>query len=95
MSHYLQRKRLARRAELEREAEVLRLKRKEEERKKWWAGVELFANTNDEGQSTSSVDDIDRAEVEKNIRRDRYSMDYSRWNQWQPSDPVSLKEVRE
>mmetsp|Transcript_18858 Transcript_18858/g.31477 ORF Transcript_18858/g.31477 Transcript_18858/m.31477 type:complete len:928 (+) Transcript_18858:73-2856(+) len=89
-----ERKRLARRAELEREAEELRIKRKEEERKKWWAGVELFAQSGPE-ESTASVDDIDRAQVEKNIRKERYSMDYSRWNQWQPSDPVSLKEIQE
>lgn len=56
--------------------------------------MDLFSNSGEEEQSTTSVDEVDRAQVEKNIRKERYSMDYSRWNQWQPSDPVSLKEVR-
>lgn len=88
-----ERKRLIRRAELEREAEELRIKRKEEERNKWWVGVDLFINHSDE--STTSVDDIDKAELEIRIRKERYSMNYSRWNQWTPTDPVSLKEMKE
>ena len=39
------------------------------------------------------MDEISKAEVEKNVMKERYSMDYSRWNQWQPQDPATLKEV--
>ena len=85
---------MIRRAELEREAEELRIRRKEEERKKWWAGVELFTNNKSNEDSSISVDEIDKEQLKINMRKDRYSMDYSRWNQWRPTDPVSLKEVR-
>lgn len=89
---FVQKKRLLRRAELEREAEELRIKRKEEERKKWWAGVDLFISR-DEESPTASVDEVDKEQVERSILKERYSMNYSRWNQWTPTDPVSLKEV--
>ena len=56
--------------------------------------MDLFVTKGEEERSNASVDDIDKAQLEKDIRRERYSMNYSRWNQWTPSDPVSLKEVR-
>lgn len=90
-----ERKRQLRRAELEREAEELRIKRKEEERKKWWAGVDLFVRDGDVNKPDTPVDEISKAEVEKNVMKERYSMDYSRWNQWQPQDPATLKEIEE
>lgn len=81
-----ERKRLARREELQREEENLRRKRKEEEKERWWAGAEIYASR--ENQSENDLE----LTPQQSDSRDRYSANYSRWDQWVPHDPASLQE---
>jgi hypothetical protein len=30
---------------------------------------------------------------EKTLRMNKYLLDYSRWDQWEPTDPATLREV--
>lgn len=83
--------------ESRRKAEELRLQRKLEERERWWAGAELFTAHRRGG---GIVDVEDENSEAKNIDPQtlilqRYTADYSRWNEWVPRDPASLQEQQE
>jgi hypothetical protein len=66
------------------------VKRKQEEKERWWAGAELFAaSPADENQDESEGAPVSAAAQ----RLGRYSMDYSRWDVWDPQDPATLQEV--
>ena len=71
--------------------EQLRLQRKLEEKERWWAGSDLFVNQRD----TEDLSIVTEKVTEKARLLDRYANDYSRWNDWKPSDPVTLAETAE
>lgn len=75
---------------MQREEEELRIKRKQEEKERWWAGAELFAQRDPEDDSN---DDLGGTASSQTQRLSRYSMDYSRWDVWDPQDPATLQEV--
>lgn len=95
--------------ESRRKAEELRQQRKQEERERWWVGAELLiSDRRERGQSGGSFEDDD--DVEENsfsgeattpasdkraVVLQRYTADYSRWNEWVPSDPASVQEEAE
>ena len=90
--------------------EKLRLQRKQEEKDRWWAGVEVYKpnvkNRINSSTSNSSSDHIDRSvdngetnsssANNKSSNMDivnRYTADYSRWNDWIPTDDASKAEI--
>lgn len=89
-----------RRKYLEKEAELKR-QRKLEEKTRWWSGAEVYhpKEYNEDGtlvvspNSTGVVDENKRS-LEANILLNRYTMDYSKWDSWTPTDEVSLDEER-
>lgn len=86
--------------ESRRKAEELRLKRKLEERERWWAGAELMTAKPAGGGNEDNDDDDDdstgkRAVDNRSAILQRYTADYSRWNEWVPSDPATLQEDAE
>ena len=88
----LQRLRLIRLAEQKQKAENLRLQRKKEEHDRWWAGAEMFGSR----QLDTDEDDDNSCQQTEDARSKlaaRYALDYSRWNEWTPNDPVSQAEV--
>jgi hypothetical protein len=75
-------------------AEELGLLRKKEEKDRWWAGSELFVSNKDsEDQTMSSEEELLQNKRSKQLLG--YTADYSRWNEWVPSDPVSFQEDTE
>ena len=62
---------------------------------RWWLGAEFYrSNVNDdeetdENNSTNISDNNNRTIME------RYNLNYSRWDAWVPSDPISLAEKEE
>ena len=66
--------------------DALEAKRREEERELWWAGAELFRKT-----SAVEVEEVSWPSTESSLMM-RYTNDYSRWEEWEPSDPVSILE---
>jgi len=92
----LKQKRLA---ESRRKAEELRLKRKHEERSRWWDGAEVMAEKNQSkraGNADTTVVGADGEEyiTEEEKIKQRYNADYSRWNDWTPTDSASLEEIK-
>eukprot|EP01031_Cornospumella_fuschlensis_P037336 gene37336-45329_t len=84
-----------RRQYLEKE-EKLRIQRKQQERERWWSGAEAFKPR----QSTESAARSQRQLTEEEEDRralvlSRYTADYSKWEQWSPSDEVSVQEQEE
>jgi len=76
------------------QTEQLRLQRKAEERERWWAGSEYFVLNREVDNKTSASGD-DKIESSKSAKLlQRYTLDYSRWNEWVPADPVTLEEER-
>ena len=76
------------------QTEQLRIQRKAEERERWWAGSEYFV-LNREVDDKTSVSGDDKIESSKSAKLlQRYTLDYSRWNEWVPADPVTLEEER-
>jgi hypothetical protein len=91
--------------------EKLRLQRKQEEKDRWWAGVEVYKpnvknRISSSSTSNSSSDHIDRSvdngetncssANNKSSNMDivnRYTADYSRWNDWIPTDDASKAEI--
>ena len=66
------------------------MRRKVEEKERWWEAARL-------SKGDSSLDDATEGdeELSANERRKlKYSSNYSRWEEWEPSDPVSVEEVR-
>ena len=96
-----QKQRLARLEEIKKKEKALSAARKEEERKRWWDGVDVIhplptvnAARHDTSGSSVTVAESDEDELARSRRELQYSADYSRWNQWIPSDPVTVIEVR-
>jgi tetratricopeptide (TPR) repeat protein len=83
--------------ESRRKAEELRLKRKLEERERWWAGAELMIAKPVGGDEDNDDDDSagKRSIDNRSVILQRYTADYSRWNEWVPSDPATLQEDAE
>eukprot|EP00604_Paraphysomonas_vestita_P001519 CAMPEP_0174822658 /NCGR_PEP_ID=MMETSP1107-20130205/17506_1 /TAXON_ID=36770 /ORGANISM="Paraphysomonas vestita, Strain GFlagA" /LENGTH=277 /DNA_ID=CAMNT_0016042253 /DNA_START=22 /DNA_END=852 /DNA_ORIENTATION=+ len=82
-----EKKRLARREELRKEEEALKLKRKQEEKERWWSGAELYVSPD----NNKKVEESDVTPLQFS-RMDKYSANYSRWDQWIPQDPATLQE---
>lgn len=78
--------------EQKKKAAELKLQRKAQEKDRWWSGAELFASTR---TTDSSVNFCINDELvdKKQTELQRYSNDYSRWDQWTPQDPATLAEV--
>lgn len=89
-----ERQRQLRLEEQRKKAEELRLKRKAEEKERWWAGADLFATRPKEDDSIQA-DGTETAVLEKERVLQRYTMDYSRWNDWTPTDEVSVQEQKD
>ena len=74
----------------------LKEERKKEERERWWAGVEIFKpKQTDETTSTTISTPTDEEIDKKTTILNRYTADYSRWNDWTPTDEVTLTEMKE
>lgn len=56
------------------------MKRKVEEKERWWSGAELHVSHNNENKS----DNEDNMTPQQANLLDRYSANYSRWEQWIP-----------
>lgn len=74
---------------------VLAEQRKVEERERWWAGVEIFKPKSERTSSVVTVTANDDAEAKKEAIVNRYTADYSRWNEWTPTDEATLAEAAE
>lgn len=99
---------LEEKAERERQAEIrkeeslrkqaeLKARKKKQEREKWWQGSELFAEKASDSNKTNADDVTDtssRAAFEREKVLQRYSFDYSRWNDWDLTDEASLEEKK-
>ena len=75
------RKEQERQARLEQQrvqAEQLRLKRKQEEKDRWWAGSELFVANRASEERTAATDDDQVAQSKAARQLQRYTLDYSR-----------------
>lgn len=70
-------------------AEALAARRKQEEKERWWAGVDLFARKQ---ASKLSVDEIESENHNVGVNQ-RYDNSYARWDSWVPQDPATLQEV--
>lgn len=74
----------------------LKARKKAQEREKWWQGSELFAEkASDSNTNADNVTDTSsQAAFEKEKVVQRYSFDYSRWNDWTLTDEASLEEKK-
>ena len=75
------RKERERQARLEQQrvqAEQLRLKRKHEEKERWWAGSELFVVNRASEERMAATDDDQVAQSKAARQLQRYTLDYSR-----------------
>lgn len=81
-------------AEIKAKNEALALERKKEEKKRWWDGVDIMVPLNAEAANNSSKEAEDESDAE-NFHRMRYNSNYSRWDQWIPSDPATRLEQEE
>ena len=84
--------RLARLAEQTRKAEELRLKRKAEEKERWWNGAEFCRERKVRDENGNKVIQVHDETSEKERIRQRYTADYSRWNDWVPTDAATIEE---
>ena len=73
----------------------LREERKKEERERWWAGVEIFKPKQTDETTTTISTPTDEEIDKKTTILNRYTADYSRWNDWTPTDEVTLTEMKE
>jgi tetratricopeptide (TPR) repeat protein len=80
-----------RRKYLEKEAELKR-QRKREERERWWSGAEVYFPKESAKKESSATGGKLNAEDARALRVSRYTMDYSKWDTWTPSDDVSRQE---
>lgn len=78
-----EKKRLQRREELRQREEELRLQRKGEEKERWWSGAELFVVNNSKGREEVRSDEEEMLAQESRLK-EKYSANYSRWEQWVP-----------
>lgn len=85
-----------RRKYLEKEA-ALQRERKREERERWWSGAEVYFPKESENQEAKSANSNGKLSEEdkKQLKISRYTMDYSKWDSWSPSDEVSRQEELE
>ena len=74
---------MQRREELRQKEEALRLQRKSEEKERWWSGAELFVVNNSQGRDEGRNDEEEMLAQESRLR-EKYSANYSRWEQWIP-----------
>jgi hypothetical protein len=77
-----EKKRLQRREELRQQEEKLKLQRKVEEKERWWSGAELQVGSRDKNEGVDNGND-DLTSQESQMK-DKYSANYSRWEQWIP-----------
>ena len=71
----------------------LKLKRKLEEKERWWSGAEIFKPIKEQTDSSIGINDNDTDPKQKLLNR--YNFNYSRWEQWIPNDEVSTLEEEE
>ncbi len=81
-------------AESKRKAEELRIKRKAEEKERWWSGAEYCGNRKVKNADGSVVIEVGDEITEKERIKNRYTADYSRWNDWVPTDSATLEEQK-
>lgn len=75
--------------------EQLRKERKQEEIKRWWAGAEI-ARPNLNKDKDSVIVELPEKDGESAISKSsRYSLDYSKWSEWKPTDAATLEEEAE
>lgn len=78
---------------------ALEAERKKEERRRWWEGADAMFPVAPSGSGGGSAanavaDDEDLTSMSSRATRMlRYSADYSRWDQWTPSDPATKIDV--
>jgi len=95
----IQRKKAEREARLkvqQEKARALKEQRKQEEREKWWDGATIFRprDENDSNSGNSAAKQLTNEEMEKKTQLlNRYTADYSRWNDWTPNDEATLEEI--
>ncbi len=78
------------------EAEELRVKRAAQEKEKWWAGAEMYRDNRDfEEASNLGVDELAAHQTAKDKIAGRYNFNYSKWDQWVPTDEASTAELEE
>ena len=82
----------ARLAESNRKAEELRLKRKAAEKERWWGGAEFCVERKVRDKDGNVVIEPTNESTEKDRIRQRYTADYSRWNDWVPTDQATIEE---
>jgi len=73
---------------------VLSEQRKVEERDRWWAGVEIFKPRSAPVSSSVVIENVNET-AKKEAIVNRYTADYSRWNEWTPTDEATLAEAAE
>lgn len=76
-----------RREEQKKKTEILRQHRKVEEKERWWNSAKAM-NSN-----TESIDNDEHVSKQGKLNQ-KYSSDYSRWEEWVPDDPISAEEAR-
>lgn len=63
---------------------------------RWWTGAEFFRsnkNLDDDNEEDDNGNIIVASKSQKTM--DKYNADYSRWDSWSPTDPVSLSEIEQ
>eukprot|EP00605_Chrysophyceae_sp_TOSAG23-4_P001227 GSChrysophyteH1.ASY1.ANO1.1337.1 assembled CDS len=82
-------------AESRRKAEELRLKRKAQEKERWWDGAEFCGSRKVRDVEDNVIVNVsEREEGERERIKQRYAADYSRWNDWTPTDEATVEEAK-
>ena len=68
----------------------MRVKRKVEERQKWWDGADLFRT---HGGDNNLEHLCEEEQVKILTKLNRNSMDYSVWDKWVDETPATVEEV--
>jgi hypothetical protein len=89
--HGTQEARQKRLKDYEEKTATLKAQRKKEEAERWWAGVDVFRPKTEEVVRVVNLSEEE--EEKKQMLLNRYKLDYSRWNDWSPSDEASLEEI--
>ncbi|CAM9252279.1 unnamed protein product, partial [Ectocarpus fasciculatus] len=81
-------------ADIKAKNDALALERKKEEHKRWWEGVDVIVPLQAASSQVTIVKTDEEANTEQ-FHRLRYNSNYSRWDQWVPSDPATKLELEE
>ena len=74
--------------------EELKRERKLEEKKRWWSGAEIFRPDMNKDKENVIVELPEKSENAVS-KSSRYSLDYSKWSEWTPTDAATLEEKAE